>query len=95
MSERFAVLDHDRPTPHRDLLLESAGVLRTWRLPAQFDLREPIPAEAISDHRLIYLDYEGPISDDRGSVRRWDAGELEWLEMGEDGVRVRLSGVGS
>ena len=92
MSERFAVLDHDWPTPHRDLLLQSGGVLRAWRLPAQFDLHEPIPAEAIANHRLLYLDYEGPVGGDRGSVQRWDAGALEWLEGGEVQLRVRLSG---
>lgn len=92
MSERFALLDHDWPTPHRDLLLELGGVLRAWRLPAQFDLRAPIPAEAIADHCLIYLDYEGPISGDRGVVRRWDGGALEWMEVVEDGMRMRLSG---
>jgi hypothetical protein len=33
-----------------------------------------ISAEKTFDHRLMYLDYEGPISGDRGSVVRWDAG---------------------
>ena len=43
---------------------------------------EPIPgrsiaAEPLPDHRLVYLDYEGPISGNRGTVARWDAGEFE------------------
>ena len=29
-------------------------------------------AEALGDHRLDYLDYEGPVSGDRGLVSRWD-----------------------
>ena len=33
------------------------------------------PAEALPDHRLIYLEYEGPISGDRGTVVAWDRGE--------------------
>ena len=29
----------------------------------------------LADHRLAYLDYEGPISGERGSVTRWDEGQ--------------------
>lgn len=90
---RFAVLDHDWPHPHRDLLFERDGVLKAWRLPAEFDLTSPVPAEPNFDHRLMYLDYEGPLSDDRGSVRRWDGGELVWELATETEVRVRLTGV--
>jgi hypothetical protein len=31
-------------------------------------------AERLADHRLDYLKYEGPVSGDRGEVRRLDAG---------------------
>ena len=34
-------------------------------------------AEVLPDHRLAYLDYEGPISGDRGSVTRWDRGTYD------------------
>ncbi len=90
---RFAVLDHDWPHPHRDLLLEHDGVLRAWRLPPAFDLTSPVPAEPNFDHRLAYLDYEGPVSGDRGSVRRWDSGELVWEFVSDDDIRVRLEGM--
>ncbi|MCU0703081.1 MAG: hypothetical protein MUF18_03725 [Fimbriiglobus sp.] len=89
---RFVVLDHDWPQPHRDLLLERDGVLKAWRLPAHFDPTSPIPAEPNFDHQLLYLDYEGPISGNRGSVRRWDAGEVVWEAFNDDEVRVWLSG---
>jgi hypothetical protein len=89
---RFAVLDHDRPHPHRDLLLERDGVLKAWRLPAAFDPTSPVPAEPNFDHRLLYLDYEGPLTGDRGSVTRWDGGELVWEAVSEAEWRVRLSG---
>ncbi len=37
----------------------------------------------IADHRLAYLDYEGPISDRRGIVRRICRGTTRsWLEQG-------------
>ena len=31
--------------------------------------------ERLADHRLDYLEYEGPVSGDRGSVRRVDGGQ--------------------
>jgi hypothetical protein len=89
---RFAVLDHDWPYPHRDLLLERDGVLKAWRLPAAFDPTSPVPAEPNFDHRLVYLDYEGPLSGDRGRVTRWDGGELVWGSVSPGELRFRLKG---
>jgi hypothetical protein len=90
---RFAVLDHDWPHPHRDLLLERDGVLKAWRLPAGFDPTTPVPAEPNFDHRPVYLDYEGPLSGDRGRVTRWDGGGLEWESVSADEIRIRLDGI--
>jgi hypothetical protein len=89
---RFAVLDHDWPHPHRDLLLERDGVLKAWRLPPQFDPTSPVPAEPNFDHRLVYLDYEGRVSGGRGRVRRWDAGELVWVNVSDAELVVDLAG---
>lgn len=89
---RFVVLDHDWPHPHRDLLLEHDGVLKAWRLPPAFELTSPVPAEPNFDHRLHYLDHEGQVPGDRGSVCRWDAGELGWESINEDEIRLRLDG---
>ena len=36
-----------------------------------------VAAERLADHRPHYLDYEGPLSGDRGAVTRWDAGHYE------------------
>ena len=75
---RFVVLEHDHPVLHWDLLLEAGGVLQTWRL-AQPPLASSSSIEALQlpDHRLMYLDYEGPISGNRGNVKRWDAGTFD------------------
>jgi hypothetical protein len=87
---RFVILEHDWPTRHWDLLLESGGVLRAWRLDARpVDSRSGI-AERNFDHRLVYLDYEGPVSGNRGTVQRCDSGVLEWLVDREDEIVVRL-----
>ena len=89
---RFAVLTHDHPTLHWDFLLERDGALRTWRLLQPPDTPGPISAEALPDHRLDYLDYEGPVSRGRGEVRRWDRGEYETLDWETERVAVRLHG---
>jgi hypothetical protein len=90
---RFVILEHDWPTRHWDFLLEAGSVLRAWRLLAEPSLGKAVPAEPNADHRLFYLDYEGPVSGGRGSVRRWDAGTFEWLADGPEQVEVKLRGV--
>lgn len=89
---RFAVLTHDHPFHHWDFLLEQGDSCRTWRLLKAPDTLGDIPAEAIADHRLMYLDYEGPVSGDRGTVTQWDAGTFEWVANGDDRVELRLKG---
>ena len=94
---RFALLTHDHPFVHWDLLIEAGETARTWRLlesPARW-LKAPaieLAAESIAAHRLMYLDYEGPVSRERGRVARWDHGLAEWLGEGESSVRLRLNG---
>jgi hypothetical protein len=46
----------------------------------------------LPDHRLAYLDYEGPISGGRGSVRQRERGSYDWLWDSSDGLAVRLAG---
>jgi hypothetical protein len=89
---RFVLLEHDHPHLHWDFMLAAGGVLRTWRLDAP-----PAPghlgtATRLSDHRLAYLDYEGPVSGGRGTVRRWERGTFDWLVDDPDRVAVRLEG---
>lgn len=74
---RFVVLEHDYPELHWDFMLEAGGVLLTWRLPAPPQAGTPLVAEASFDHRLAYLDYEGPVSGNRGHVVAWDRGTYE------------------
>jgi len=89
---RFVVLDHDWPKPHFDLFVERDGVLKAWRLPPDFDPDSPTVAVANADHRLHYLDHEGRVSGDRGTVARWDAGEVEWECVEPERVAVRFGG---
>jgi hypothetical protein len=90
---RFVILIHDHPFPHWDFLLENGDRCRTWRLPVDPGLPSTeFQAEGLTDHRLMYLDYEGPVSGGRGTVVRWDSGTFEW-DVNEPGhCEVRLVG---
>jgi hypothetical protein len=91
---RYVILEHDYPSVHWDLMLESGEVLRTWRLTA---VPQPggqaVTATATFDHRPMYLDYEGPIRGNRGHVVRWDHGMFTWQKMESDRLAVELDGV--
>jgi DNA polymerase Ligase (LigD) len=89
---RFAILTHDHPFFHWDLLLEVGEVAWTWRLLDEPGPDREIRAERIGDHRLLYLDYEGPVSGDRGRVARWDAGTYRVTDESESEITVVLTG---
>jgi hypothetical protein len=89
---RFVILEHDHPTLHWDFMLEDGEVLRTWRLTTPPAAGQVVAAETSFAHRPLYLDYEGPISGGRGSVRRWDGGTFTWEVDAADRVVVRLTG---
>ena len=89
---RFVILEHDHPMRHWDLMLEASGALRTWRLDAPPEAGCVVAADALSDHRLFYLDYEGPVSGNRGSVVRWDWGQFVIDRELEDEIVLRLQG---
>ena len=74
-------------------MLEDAGVLRTWRLHAAPDEETFIIAEPLADHRLAYLDYEGPVSGGRGEVARWDRGVYTLTDESPRQIACELRGV--
>jgi hypothetical protein len=51
-----------------------------------------VAAEQLADHRLAYLDYEGPVTGDRGKVTRLDCGEFVTLEESPDQWVLELAG---
>ena len=89
----FVLLEHDHPELHWDFMFENGDVLLTWRL-------DRIPSEGcefdvigLLDHRKAYLDYEGPISGNRGSVSRVDRGDFELVEATDDSLVTRVMGM--
>ncbi len=90
---RFAVLRHDAPDgQHFDLLFEFGPALRTWALPRPPDAITPLTCDALPDHRLAYLDYEGPVSGDRGTVTSWDRGTFSVVHEDASQLVVDLFG---
>jgi hypothetical protein len=90
---RYVILEHDHPSLHWDLMLESGEVLRTWRLTQPPQPAIKAAATSVFDHRPMYLDYEGPVSGNRGRVVRWDHGMFSWQQVQSDRVAVELTGV--
>ncbi len=96
---KYVVLHHTGwIEDHFDLMLETDadGPLRTWRLdhfPAA-RLITPLPP-----HRRAYLNYEGPVSNNRGHVKRVAMGDYalvysndaEWVVELHSSSPIRLS----
>jgi hypothetical protein len=87
---RYVVLHHTGiDVPHFDLMVErSAGSpLATWRC-AHWPPQEGDSLEPLAEHRREYLDYEGPVSGNRGEVRRVERGRCELTSSQTSGFRV-------
>ena len=92
---QFVVLLHEQgDSRHWDLMLEGDEKLATWRLACKPDAvgHEGDEARRIFDHPKRFLDYEGPLSGDRGSVTRVDGGTYQTLAQSETQWRIRLKG---
>lgn len=76
---RFVLLWHELPEhfdrrSHYDLMLESGKTLKTWEIFEFPNVGTLLRAKRLADHRIEYLNYQGPISGGRGYVSRMDAG---------------------
>lgn len=94
----FVILHHQFPANHArenhwDLMLVDGEKLATWALSAEPKIGKTIAAKKLPPHRMDYLDYEGPISNDRGSVKQVQRGEysgaLDW-HRAETGFEIEL-----
>ncbi len=90
---RYAILIHDSPRGlHYDFFLEAGERLKTWALRHPPEPDAEIECDALADHRLLYLDYEGLISGGRGTVKQWDRG-VYFIEIWSDEqIIVQVSG---
>ncbi len=75
-SLRYVVLRHEGiDDPHYDLMFETSpgSDLTTWRS-KKWPIDTETPLVQLGEHRRAYLEYEGPLSNDRGNVQRIAAG---------------------
>ena len=94
---RFVLLRHECPPgfakpSHWDLLLEEGASLLAWSIETLPLAGEAVAAVKLPDHRLAYLDYEGPVSGGRGHVNRTDTGEFSWIDRRPSRIVVELGG---
>ncbi len=96
MPEEFVILRHSGYGPeHYDLMLQTGDVLATWQLaadPCGLASGQSLPAKRLTDHRMGYLAYEGPVSKDRGRVDRVEIGTVERTVEQPDRWVVDLAG---
>ena len=62
--------------------------LSTWALAQEPCLDVEIEAEELVEHRKAYLDYEGPVSGNRGTVSRWDSGSFQYKSKSDDEIQI-------
>lgn len=94
---RFVLHWHETPATfarpaHWDLMLQVGDHLRCWALERAPNEIVDQAVDALQDHRLAYLDYEGPVSGERGSVSRHDQGEYETITDEVNELVVLLRG---
>ena len=65
------------------------SLLATWRSPA-WPVLPGTPLTPLPDHRADYLTYEGPVSRNRGTVRRVAAGHHSIVAVAGDAVMLKL-----
>lgn len=96
---RTVVLEHILPdgSAHFDWMIEDPALggeehrLACWRTDQRPDLAlSGFWGERIGSHRAAYLTFEGPVSGDRGRVRRLASGAADWDRAGADRVVVRV-----
>ena len=107
---RFVILNHQAPTSdesssarslqdHFDLMFETSesDLLKTFAVPQLPNPEETIEFAPLSDHRAAYLDYEGPISNNRGEVTQhasgiWDGELNKQIELSFDSESKHFAG---
>lgn len=93
----FVILEHDWPMLHWDMLIDLDACqarVATWsinQLPTDFAYSGW--AIKLTDHRRIYLNYEGPISGNRGKVERIYSGSFQLMneEQSEPSREIKLN----
>lgn len=79
---------------HLDWMFEQDDqTLQTWETPLVASFVEPmtVPTQRLNDHRIAYLDREGPLGGDRGEVTRVISGEYQQLTIRKESIRLKIA----
>ncbi|UCD29228.1 MAG: hypothetical protein JSV03_01735 [Planctomycetota bacterium] len=85
---------------HWDFMFDMGELLATWQFRQdpctleESDVSSPLQVRRLKDHRRDYLEYQGPISGDRGHVTRVLQGEYELVDRQPGSWTFRLAGGG-
>ena len=91
---RFVIQYHKTDRSHYDLMLERGGELVTFSIyhPLDFESRDTYPAVLKDPHPMEFLEYEGPLAKEGGSVTIWDSGTYAAGSWKKLDIRVKLHG---
>ena len=94
---RFVILHHQVPPEsprlsHWDLMLEEGDHLATWELSEAPEVGICLNVVQLPNHRLDYLDYEGPLTRQRGMVLRYEWGNYTTISVDAEQQVILLHG---
>ena len=89
---RFVVLEHRWNGVHWDFLIEDGQTLRTWAIDEPIVADRVLPARSLAPHRRFYLDHEGAVSGNRGTVHQWEVGSARVEIWSDWAIRLKVEG---
>jgi len=94
--KKFVIQEHVKKDEgiHWDVMLETSGVLETYRLLIHPEIIDEnvIDIIKIADHPLKFLTYQGLVNNGLGSVKIVDSGTYLILEQNESYKKLKLDG---
>lgn len=93
---KFVLHRHITDNEHYDLMIDTGGILPTWRIP--LDSLGPllrgdeIRCQKIHGHRRDYLDTSQPISCSAGRVELTDSGPCAIINSKDDDYTLQING---
>ncbi len=91
---KYCIQEHKASNLHYDLRLEYKGKAKSWAIPKEPSLNQKRLAIPVEDHEVSYMDFEGEIKEGygKGSVKIWDKGSWEPLEVEENKIIAMIHG---
>ena len=94
--KKFVIQQHAQgPHIHWDFMLETDGILRTYRLDKSPHMLADNPAACavkISDHPMKFLTYQGLVNKGLGEVSIADSGIYKIIRQSDERIELDLTG---